>query len=113
MGTFYAFLILEDKELKFVTRSLQPGVSAWAGLGTVGGGASAAASNRKRDVTDTAFLQLETAMKRLSNRSAHSALLFFHLQLLLLESVTNMALIVLMVTPCHICLRRRAKLLLK
>ena len=34
-------------------------------------------SNRKRDVTDAAFLQLETAMKRLSDLSAHSARLFF------------------------------------
>ena len=77
MGTFYAFLILEDKELKFVTRSLQPGVGAGAGLGTLGGGASASASNRKRDVTDAAFLQLETATKRLSDLSALSARLFF------------------------------------
>ena len=60
-----------------MTRSLQPGVGAGAGLGTVGGGASAAASNRNKDVTDAAFLQLETATKRLSDLSALSARLFF------------------------------------
>jgi len=76
MSTFYAFLILEDKDLKFVSRSLQAGVGAGAGLGTVGGGASAAVSNRKRDITDAAFLQLETATNRLSDLSAHSARLF-------------------------------------
>ena len=76
MSTFYAFLILEDKDLKFVSRSLQAGVGAGAGLGTVGGGASAAVSNRNRDITGAAFLQLETATNRLSDLSAHSARLF-------------------------------------
>ena len=111
MSTFYAFLILEDKDLKFVSRSLQAGVGAGAGLGTVGGGASAAVSNRKRDITDAAFLQLETATNRLSDLSAHSARLFSPSPTFAGEALT--ALGVLVLNPCHMFLRRRVKLLLK
>ena len=53
MGIFYAFLILEDKDLKFASRSLEGGIGASAGLGTVGGGAAVVAS-RKRDVSEAA-----------------------------------------------------------
>jgi hypothetical protein len=41
IGHFYAFLMLETKDLEFASRSLEPGVGASAGLGTVGGGAAA------------------------------------------------------------------------
>jgi len=48
MGFFYAFLMLEDKDLKFASPSLEDGVGASAGLGTVGGGV-AVAVNQKRE----------------------------------------------------------------
>jgi hypothetical protein len=68
IGNFYTFLMLETKDLKFASRSLQPGVGASAGLGTVGGGA-AAMTNRKRDASDAAMLQIDMLMKRLSDNS--------------------------------------------
>jgi len=43
MGIFYDFL-LEDKDLKFASRSSEGGVGASAGLGTVGSGAAVVAS---------------------------------------------------------------------
>lgn len=36
MGIFYAFLMLEDKDLKFASRSLEFGIRASTGLGTAG-----------------------------------------------------------------------------
>jgi hypothetical protein len=44
MGLWYAFLMLEEKDLNFVSRKLQEGVGAAAGLGTIGGGAAATTS---------------------------------------------------------------------
>jgi len=52
MGYFYAFLMLEDKDLKFVSPSLDIGIVASVGLGTTGGGAPAVMNNRKRDNPD-------------------------------------------------------------
>ncbi len=40
IGNFNALLMLETKDLMFASRSLEPGVGASAGLGTVGGGAA-------------------------------------------------------------------------
>jgi hypothetical protein len=50
--------MLEDKDLKFASRSLEGGVGASAGLGTVGGGAAVVAG-RKRDVSEAALNQIE------------------------------------------------------
>jgi hypothetical protein len=41
-------LMLETKDLKFASRSMEPGVGASVGLGTVGGGL-AVTGNQKRD----------------------------------------------------------------
>jgi hypothetical protein len=38
---FYAFLMLEEKDLKFASRQLEEGIGASAGFGTVGGGVTA------------------------------------------------------------------------
>jgi hypothetical protein len=54
MGIFYAFLMLEDQDLKLASRSLEDGVGASSGFGTVGGGA-AVALNRKRDALEAAL----------------------------------------------------------
>jgi hypothetical protein len=69
MGTFYAFLMLEERDLKFVTRSLELGIGASAGLGTVGGGAPAAMSNRKRDNSESVIQQLNMCTKRFMENS--------------------------------------------
>ena len=68
MGIFYAFLMLEDKDLKFASRSLENGVGASAGLGTVGGGASVVI-NRKRDASEAALSQIDLLTRRLSDNS--------------------------------------------
>jgi hypothetical protein len=75
IGNFYTFLMLETKDLKFASRSLQPGVGASAGLGTVGGGA-AAMTNRKRDASDAAMLQIDMLTKRLSDNSDRTLVLY-------------------------------------
>jgi len=69
MGIWYAFLMLEDKDLNFVSRNLQEGVGAAAGLGTVGSGAAAITSNRKRDSSDAALAQIDLLTRRLSENS--------------------------------------------
>jgi hypothetical protein len=61
-------LILEDKDLKFASRSLEGGVGASAGFGTVGGGAAVVAS-RKRDVSEMASSQIDLLTRRLSENS--------------------------------------------
>jgi hypothetical protein len=63
MGIFYSFLMLEDKDLKFASRSLENGVGASAGLGTVFGGASVAV-NRKRDASEAALSQINLLTRR-------------------------------------------------
>jgi len=68
MGIFYAFLMLEDKDLKFASRSLENGIGASAGLGTVGGGASVAV-NWKRDASKAALSQIDLLTRRLSDNS--------------------------------------------
>jgi hypothetical protein len=68
IGNFYAFLMLETKDLKFASRSLEPGVGASAGLGTVGGGA-AATTNQKRDASDVAMVQIDMLTKHLADNS--------------------------------------------
>jgi len=69
MGIWYAFLMLEDKDLNFVSRNLQEGVGAAAGLSTVGGGAAATTSNHKRDSSDAALAQIDLLTRRLSENS--------------------------------------------
>jgi len=69
MGLWYAFLMLEDKDLNFVSRNLQEGVGAAAGLGTVGGGVAATTSYRKRDASDAALSQIDLLTRRLSENS--------------------------------------------
>jgi len=68
MGIFYAFLMLEDKDLKFASRSLEDGVGASAGFGTVGGGA-AVALNKKRDALEAALSQIDVVTRHLSDNS--------------------------------------------
>jgi len=68
MGIFYSFLMLEDKDLKFASRSLENGVGASAGLGTVFGGASVAV-NWKRDASEAALSQIDLLTRRLSDNS--------------------------------------------
>ena len=58
--------MLEDKDLKFASRSLENGVGASAGLGTVGGGASVVV-NRKN--SDRLTVTTEKAMVRLFSPS--------------------------------------------
>ena len=53
--------MLEDKDLKFASRSYEGGVGASAGFGTVGGGAAVVA-NRKRDVSEAALSQIDLLM---------------------------------------------------
>jgi hypothetical protein len=69
MGLWYAFLMLEEKDLNFVSRNLQEGVGAAAGLGTVGGGAAATTSYRKRDASEAALTQIDLLTRRLSDNS--------------------------------------------
>jgi hypothetical protein len=71
MGIFYAFLMLEDKDLKFSIRSLEDGVGASAGFGTVGGGA-AVALNRKRDALEATLSQIDMLNRCLSYNSDRS-----------------------------------------
>jgi hypothetical protein len=68
MGIFYAFLMLEDKDLKFASRSLEDGVGASAGFGTVGGG-TAVVLNKKRDASEAALSQIDLLTRRLSENS--------------------------------------------
>jgi hypothetical protein len=68
MGIFYAFLMLEDKDLKFASRSLENGAGASAGLGTVDGDASVAV-NRKRDASEAALSQIDLLTHHLSDNS--------------------------------------------
>jgi len=69
MGLWYAFLMLEENNLNFVSRNLQEGVGAAAGLGTVGGGAAATTSYQKRDASEAALTQIDLLTRRLSNNS--------------------------------------------
>jgi hypothetical protein len=70
LGTFYAFLILENQDLRFVSRTLEPGIGASAGLGTVGGGAPVAMGNRKRNNGSEALVeQLNLCTKRFMETS--------------------------------------------
>jgi hypothetical protein len=48
IGNFYVILIIETKDLKYASKSLESGVGPSAGLGTSGGGV-AAMVNQKRD----------------------------------------------------------------
>jgi hypothetical protein len=57
MGNNCAILMLEDKDLKFVSHSLELGIGASAGLGTVGGSATAAMSNQKRNSSSEVVIQ--------------------------------------------------------
>jgi hypothetical protein len=68
MGLWYAFLMLEEKNLNFVSRNKE-GVGAAAGLGTVGGGAAATTSYQKRDAFEAALTQIDLLTRRLSNNS--------------------------------------------
>jgi hypothetical protein len=68
ISNFYAFLMLETKDLKFASRSLEPGVGPSAGLGTVDSGA-AAMTNQKRDASDAAMVQIDMLMKHLADNS--------------------------------------------
>jgi hypothetical protein len=67
-GFFYKFLMLEDKDLKFASRSLEGGVGASAGFGTVGGSAGVAL-NRKRDASEAAMSQIDMLSRHLSENS--------------------------------------------
>jgi len=67
IGNFYAFLLLETKDLKFASR-MDPGVGASAGLGTVGGGV-AATMHRKRDASEAALSELYVLARHLSENS--------------------------------------------
>jgi hypothetical protein len=69
IGNFYAFLMLETKDLKFASRSLEPDVGASAGLGTVGGGV-AATIHGKRDASEAALTELNVLARHLSENSA-------------------------------------------
>ena len=60
--------MLEDKDLKFASRSLENGVGASAGLGTVGGGASVVI-NPKRDASEAALSQIDLLTRCLSDHS--------------------------------------------
>jgi hypothetical protein len=60
--------MLEDKDLKFASRSLEGGVGASAGFGTIGSGAAVVAS-RERDVSEAALSQIDLLMRRLSENS--------------------------------------------
>jgi len=68
IGNFYAFLMLETKDLKFASRSLEPDVGASAGLGTVGGGV-AATIHGKRDASEAALSELNALARHLSENS--------------------------------------------
>jgi hypothetical protein len=68
MGIFYAFLMLEDKDLKFASRSLEFGIKASTGLGTAGGGVAVAVS-WKRDASEEALSQIDVLTWRLSENS--------------------------------------------
>jgi hypothetical protein len=61
---FYAFLMLEEKDLKFASRQLEDGVGASAGFGTVGGGARAA---KKRLHQDAVLTDLQHFTRKLSD----------------------------------------------
>mmetsp|Transcript_3838 Transcript_3838/g.5703 ORF Transcript_3838/g.5703 Transcript_3838/m.5703 type:complete len:126 (-) Transcript_3838:1537-1914(-) len=69
MGYFYAFLMLEDKDLKFVSPSLDIGIVASVGLGTTGGGAPAVMNNRKRDNPDPMMQKLDVCAQRFIENS--------------------------------------------
>ena len=55
--------MLENKDLKFASRSYEGGVGASAGFGTVGGGAAVVA-RRKRDVSEVALSQIDLLTRR-------------------------------------------------
>jgi len=65
MSYFYAFLMLEDKDLKFASRQLEDGVGASAGFGTVGGGATA--TKRKRHSQESVLTDIQQLTKKLSD----------------------------------------------
>jgi hypothetical protein len=65
MGNFYAFSIIETKDLKSASRSLKSGVSPSAGLGIAGGGV-AAMINQKRGASEAMLSQIDVLAKHLS-----------------------------------------------
>jgi len=63
-------LLLENTDLKFISRTLEPGIGASAGLGTVGDGAPVAMGNRKRNNGSEALVeQLSLCTKRFMETS--------------------------------------------
>ncbi len=64
MCYFYAFLMLEDKNLKFSSRQLEYGVGASTGFGTVGGGAMA---TKKRLHPDAVLTNIQQLTQKLSD----------------------------------------------
>ena len=67
MSFFYAFLMLEDKDLKFASRQLDEGVGAAAGFGTVGGGADA--KRKKRNVQEVVAVDIQNLTKKIAENA--------------------------------------------
>jgi hypothetical protein len=65
MSYFYAFLMLEDKDLKFASRQLEDIVDASAGFGTVGGGA--AATRKKQNVQEVVTMDIQNLTKKIAD----------------------------------------------
>lgn len=61
---FYAFLMLEEKDLKFASRHLEEGIGASAGFGTVGGGVTAV--KKKRNVQEVVALDIQSLTKKIA-----------------------------------------------
>jgi hypothetical protein len=62
---FYAFLMLEDKDLKFASWQLEEGIGTSAGFGTVGGGVTAV--KKKLNVQEVVALDIQSLTKKLPN----------------------------------------------
>jgi hypothetical protein len=76
----YVFLILETKNLKFASRSLEPGVDVSTGFRKVGGGV-AATGNQKREASEVGLSELNVLAKHLSE-NLDKLTNFLHLLLL-------------------------------
>jgi hypothetical protein len=65
MSYFYAFFMIEDKDLKFVRCQLHDGVGAGAGFGTVGGVTTV--TNKKLNVQEVVALDIQNLTKNVEN----------------------------------------------
>jgi hypothetical protein len=119
LSYFYAFLMLEDKDLKFASRQLDDGIGASAGFGTVGGGATAA--RKKRNVQEVVALDIQNLTKkiaenadgiRVDTQNAITRLFHRHLHLVMLVTLlVPVCFLTVLLSAAAIAVRKRNRLL--